>query len=153
MSETVDAATFAPLEGADPALPGDPFARPRYMYGQLLGAEDFTTEQRYHLLRARMRNALLHGSGVVCGLDLASRSTDDPPATELRCLPGLAIDPLGREIFVPETICLDITPLAANRSFWGGLSRPPGVAADSTVRRCYAVLSYRACLSAQVPAI
>ena len=42
MTDTVDAATFAPLEGTDPALPGDPFARPRYSYGQLLGADDFS---------------------------------------------------------------------------------------------------------------
>lgn len=153
MSGTVDAATFSPLEGTDPALPGDPFSRPRYMYGQLLGAEDFTAEQRYHLLRARLRNALLHGSGVVCGLDVSSVSTADPPVNELRCTPGLAIDALGREIFVPETACLDLTGLAANKSFWPSLTAPPGAAADSTARRCYAVLSYRACLSAQVPAI
>jgi hypothetical protein len=153
MSGTVDAATFSPLEGADPALPGDPFSRPRYMYGQLLGAEDFTAEQRYHLLRARLRNALLHGSGVVCGLDVSSVSTADPPVNELRCTPGLAIDALGREIFVPETVCLDITGLAANTNFWPSLSAPPGAGAGSTAKRCYAVLSYRACLSAQVPAI
>ena len=153
MSESIDAATFAPLEGADPALPGDPFARPRYMYGQLLGAEDFTAEQRYHLLRARMRNALLHGSGVVCGLDITSSMTTEPPAAELRCGAGLAIDPLGREIYVPESICLDVTGLANNDTFWSDLSAPPGSAAGDTVRRCYAVLTYRACLSAQVPAI
>jgi hypothetical protein len=153
MSDTVDAATFAPLEGTDPALPGDPFARPRYMYGQLLGAEDFTAEQRYHLLRARMRNALLHGSGVVCGLDITSTETAEPPVAELRCSPGLAIDQLGREIYVPEQVCLDVTGLANNNTFWRDLTAPPGAAETSTVRRCYAVLTYRACLSAQVPAI
>src|SRR5262249_11256619 len=110
-------------------------------------------EQRYHLLRARLRNALLHGSGVVCGLDVSSVSTADPPVNELRCTPGLAIDALGREIFVPETVCLDITGLAANTNFWPSLSAPPGPAAGDTAKRCCAVLSYRACLSAQVPAI
>lgn len=153
MTDIVDAATFAPLEGTDPALPGDPFSRPRYAYGQLLGAEDFTAEQRYHLLRARMRNALLHGSGVVTGLDIASANLIDPPRTELRCGAGMAIDPLGREIYVPEPICLDVTGLAANATFWTDLSPPPGAPAGSTARRAYAVLSYRACLSAQVPAI
>jgi hypothetical protein len=152
MSNTVTAATFMPLEGSDPALPGDPFARPRYMYGQLLGADDFTTEQRYHLLRARLRNALLHGSGVVCGLDITNATTTEPPAAELRCTPGLAIDPLGREVFVPEAICLDVTGLS-NTSFWSDLHPSPKAGGDSPVRRAYAVLSYRACLSAQVPAI
>jgi len=154
MSDTVTATTFSPLEGNDPALPGDPFARPRYMYGQLLGADDFTTEQRYHLLRARLRNALLHGTGVVCGLDITAAVTSaTPPGAELRCTPGLAIDALGREVFVPETICLDVTGLANNKAFWTDLSPPPGAAVGSTARRAYAVLSYRACLSAPVPAI
>ncbi|KSB91825.1 hypothetical protein AS593_07315 [Caulobacter vibrioides] len=152
MTDTVDAATFAPLEGTDPALPGDPFARPRYSYGQLLGADDFVSEQRYHLLRARLRNALLHGSGVACGLDVIAKTVADPPAVELICTPGLAIDPLGREIFVPESICLDVTGLANNESFWSDLSPPPDDPEGDT-RRCYAVLSYRACLSAQTPAI
>jgi hypothetical protein len=151
MNDITDAATFAPLEGSDPALPGDPFSRPRYAYGQLLGAEDFTAEQRYHLLRARMRNALLHGSGVVCGLDIQGVTSTDPPRTELRCGAGLAIDPLGREIYVPETICLDITGLANNKDFWPDLQPPPGD--QGPTRRCYAVLSYRACLAAQTPAI
>jgi hypothetical protein len=152
MSNTVPAATFMALEGSDPSLPGDPFSRPRYIYGQLLGADDFTTEQRYHLLRARLRNALLHGSGVVCGLDITGATTTTPPATQLRCTPGLAIDALGRDIFVPETICLDVTGLS-NASFWSDLHPPPKAADASPVRRAYAVLSYRACLSAQVPAI
>ncbi|WHO39153.1 hypothetical protein PMI04_000690 [Sphingobium sp. AP49] len=179
MTEVVDAATFAPIEGTDPALPGDPFTRVRYSYGQLLGAEDFTAEQKYHLLRARLRNALLHGTGVVAGLDIVARQTIDPPATELRCTAGLAIDALGREIYVPEAVCLDITGLAANASFWASLSPSPAavnpppseegeapspaeVDADADAapssspvdrRRCYVVLSYRACLTAQTPAI
>jgi hypothetical protein len=149
----VDAAIFAPLEGADPALPGQPFSRVRYSYGQLLGAEDFTADQRYHLLRARLRNALLHGSGVVCGLDVTSHALDDPPSAELRCSPGLAIDPLGREILVAEPICLDITGLANNPAFWPELSPPPGETEGSALRRCYVVLTYRACLADQAPTI
>jgi hypothetical protein len=153
MNHTVDPASFAPLDDTDPALPGDPFQRPRYSYGQMLGAEDFTAEQRYHLVRARLRNALLHGSGVVCGLEISRGDPQDLPDTQLRCTPGLAIDAQGREILVPETICLDVTGLAANAKFWPDLAPPPGAPAESMTRRCYAVLSYRACLSAEVPAI
>jgi len=47
MSTPTAAETFIPLDDPDPATPGDPFTRLRYSYGQLLGAEDFTTEQRY----------------------------------------------------------------------------------------------------------
>src|SRR5580704_18080196 len=125
MSNTVAPATFTPLEANDPALPGDPFARPRYMYGQLLGANDFTAEQTYHLLRARLRNALLHGTGVVSGLDVVDDSTTTPPVAELRCSAGLAIDALGREVFVPQMICLDVTGLSNNKTNWPDLKPPP----------------------------
>ena len=70
MSTPLSAATFAPLDDLDPATPGDPFTRLRYHYGQLLVAEDFTTEQRYFLLRSRLHNALLHGVGTAWGIVL-----------------------------------------------------------------------------------
>jgi len=68
MSTPSSADTFAPLDDIDPATPGDPFTRLHYHYGQLLGAEDFNTEQRYFLLRSRLHNAVLHGFGTVWGL-------------------------------------------------------------------------------------
>ena len=71
MSATATA--FEPLEGTDPARPGDPFSRLRYQYGQLLGAEDFSAEQRYFVLRERLLNAALHGVGTAWGLRVTAR--------------------------------------------------------------------------------
>ena len=59
------------------------------------------------------------------GWTSSSVSTADPPVTELRCTPGLAIDALGREIFVPETVCLDITGPRRQHEF---LAEPVGAA-------------------------
>lgn len=151
MSTPLSAATFAPLDDLDPATPGDPFTRLRYHYGQLLGAEDFTTEQRYFLLRSRLHNALLHGVGTVWGLAIAHQETSDPAGLRLICEPGLAIDALGREIHVPQRLCLDITGLAGGK-FWTDLAPPPG-AEDDRRRRVYVVLRYRACLSEPAPAV
>jgi hypothetical protein len=153
MSTPTAANVFAPLDDLDPATPGDPFVRLRYSYGQLLGAEDFTTEQRYFLLRSRLHNAALHGFGTVWGLKVGSQESET--SLTLTCATGLAIDPLGREVYVPQKVCLDITGLAAT-AFWGELSAPPATAAADaldTRRRVYVVLRYRACLTEQVPAI
>jgi len=156
MSTPSSAATFTPLDDLDPATPGDPFTRLRYHYGQLLGADDFTTEQRYFLLRSRLHNAALHGFGTVWGLKVDAVQVD--AALRLTCEPGLAIDALGREIFVPQKVCLDVTGLAAT-PFWGELSAPPPATPpddDSPVdrrRRIYVVLRYRACLTDLAPAI
>ncbi len=150
MSTPTSAAIFAPLDDLDPATPGDPFTRLRYNYGQLLGAEDFTAEQRYFLLRSRLHNAALHGFGTVWGLKVDKIERDADLA--LTCEPGLAIDPLGREIRVPQKICLDVTGLAATR-FWADLAAPPGATEGDARRRVYVVLRYRACLSDPAPAI
>jgi hypothetical protein len=154
------AETFAPLDDQDPATPGDPFTRLRYHYGQLLGAEDFETEQRYFLLRSRLHNALLHGAGTAWGLRVREQVSTEPAGLRLICDPGLAIDALGREIYVPQRVCLDLTGLAAT-PFWGDLAAPPAAPGEADGeeedpdprRRVYVVLSYRACLSAPVPAV
>lgn len=150
MSET--APIFAPLEDEDPARPGDPFSRLRYQYGQLLGAEDFAAEQRYHLLRERLLTATLHGHGTIRGLRVSKREDATTGAVQLVCAPGLAADALGRLIHIGREACLDVTGLAL-APFWADLAPPPGAAADARTRRAYVVLSYRACLAEEVPAI
>lgn len=150
MSET--APIFAPLEDEDPARPGDPFSRLRYQYGQLLGAEDFAAEQRYHVLRERLLNATLHGYGTVRGLRVGKREETLSGAVQLVCAPGLAVDALGRLIHIGQEVCLDVTGLAL-APFWSDLAPPPGAAEDARTRRAYVVLSYRACLAEEVPAI
>jgi len=150
MSDT--ATLFAPLEDADPARPGDPFSRLRYHYGQLLGAEDFAAEQRYHLLRERLTLAALHGHGTVWGLRVTAREDAATNAVQLVCDPGLAVDALGRMIHVEQQVCLDVTGLALT-PFWAELAPPPGAADGVRTRRAHVVLSYRACLAEEVPAI
>jgi len=168
MSTPTAAELFLPIDDADPATPGDPFTRLHYRYGQLLGAEDFTAEQRYFLLRSRLHNAALHGYGTVWGLGIGHQEAET--RLMLTCAPGLAVDALGREIHVPRSVCLDISGLASTR-FWADLAPPPptppvaiegdddsegGGEADAEAdrrRRVYVVLRYRACLTEPAPAI
>jgi hypothetical protein len=83
------------------------FTRLRYFHGQPLGALDLRREQAYHLNKDRFRNRLLHGWGIVCGLDVTTtgkqpcRPEDvDPALTEVIVLPGGALDCDGHEIVV-----------------------------------------------------
>jgi hypothetical protein len=141
--------------GGDHAVPGDPWSRLRYHYGQLLGAEDFAAEQRAGVLRHRLHLGLLHGSGCVWGLEVTSTEEGSPPATRLEVAPGLAVDPLGREIYVDRQQCLDITALHA-RDFWNELEEhevEDEAGASIKVKRLYVVLYYEACMSQPVPAI
>jgi hypothetical protein len=53
-------------------------------------------EQRYHIDKRRLLNRMLHGGGVVAGLEVAR---EDGTVT---VAPGFAIDSCGREILVCE---------------------------------------------------
>ena len=70
--------------------------RVRYFTGQLLGAGDFETEQRYVVERLQRRNRWLHGWGVVGGLQVSVRPG------EIVVAAGLALDCAGNEIEVPR---------------------------------------------------
>ena len=72
--------------------------RNSYFHGQLLGVHNFELETDYGIAQRRLINRLVLGCGVVCGLDV--RVDDD--GERVRIGPGVAIDPAGAEIVVPE---------------------------------------------------
>ena len=76
-----------------------PFARSRYFYGKLLTVDDFETEQKYMNDKRRMINRFLHGSGVVCGMNVV-RVDDRTISVEM----GLALDFAGREIVIDAPV-------------------------------------------------
>ena len=187
MSDTRSPTTFcdasARVEG-DPAVPGCPFCRVRYHYGMLLGAEDFLVEQRARILRHRLHQDLHHGVGTVRGLRVRrARDGANEAArwTRLIVEPGIAVDPVGRDVFVDREQCLDISALVS-LAVWRELEPveppeppadppveeeyvvpPPGdeesdeeipeVPADPPLRLAYVVLRYVACESEPVPAV
>ncbi|MEY2563795.1 MAG: hypothetical protein QOH88_1988 [Verrucomicrobiota bacterium] len=75
-----------------------PIKRLRYFSNQLLTAEDFNDEQTYHQHKQRLRNLLIHGYGVISGLKVSMA----PGRGSILVTPGIAIDPAGNEIIVPD---------------------------------------------------
>ena len=51
--------------------------RNAYFDGKMLVARDFTDEQDYHRGHRQMHNALLHGTGTVCGLKVVAHPSED----------------------------------------------------------------------------
>jgi len=74
-----------------------PFERNHYFYGKLLTVRDFELEQKYFNNKRRILNRLMHGVGVVAGLDVVHLD-DQSISVEA----GLALDFYGREIVVQE---------------------------------------------------
>ena len=76
-----------------------PFERNNYFYGKLLSVEDFNSEQKYMDDKRRLINRLVHGVGVVCGLNVVR--VDD---TTISVESGMAFDTTGREIVVDKPV-------------------------------------------------
>ncbi len=83
-----------------------PFERNKYFYGKLLSVEDFNFEQKYMNDKRRLVNRLVHGIGVVCGLNVV-RVDDLTISVES----GLAFDTTGREIVVDMPITKKLSML------------------------------------------
>ncbi len=89
-----------------------PYERNRYWDGKCMTVRDFTAEQRYFNGKRWLLNRLLHGWGVVCGLDLSA---------EGRCVrvsEGLALDCCGREILVCGEAAIRVEPPLEDRDGW-----------------------------------
>lgn len=76
----------------------------RFFTGQLLTAEDLDVEQRYHRQRSQLHNRLLHGSGVVAGLEVRSRKGCIVVA------PGVALDAHGNEVILAVETAVATVP-------------------------------------------
>lgn len=94
----------------DPLL--DRLARPdrvAYANGALLGADDFAAEQSYHRGRLARALAYLHGTGTIAGLRVqvrpAASGDDAADGEQVRVEPGVALDPAGRLVEVPDAVC------------------------------------------------
>ena len=74
------------------------FERNNYFYGKLLTSRDFEDEQNYMNNKRRLINRVLHGAGIVYGLDVVAV---DESSVVIQS--GLALDASGREIVVPST--------------------------------------------------
>lgn len=76
-----------------------PIERNRYFYGKLLTVRDFELEQNYYRNKNRLRNRVVHGAGVLCGLGVTM--SDD---ATLMIESGMALDYQGREVFIEEPL-------------------------------------------------
>jgi len=81
--------------------------RNSFFTGKLLTADDFTDEQSYFRGKLRRHNRLVHGAGVVCGLEVQPAGGADSP-WHIAVSPGYALGPYGDEILVCEPVCIDL---------------------------------------------
>jgi hypothetical protein len=89
--------------------------RPRYFLGQVIGVDDLAQEQLYHREKARRHNRMLHGWGIVHGLEVHQGT---PGTSEVRISPGYALDRRGEEIVVSRAVTIDLSSHAAGQTLY-----------------------------------
>jgi hypothetical protein len=109
--------------------------RVRFFAGQLLSAADFEQEQDYLRARHRRHNRLLHGAGIVWGLDVV---VDDhgSDGSQVVVSPGVAIAADGEEVVLCDrtTSLLPPEPTACYVSL-GLAERATGTQPDGEATR------------------
>jgi len=83
--------------------------RVHYFDHQFLKVHDFQAEQNYHLEMRRLHNRLLHGWGVVDGLEVKQKGKRD-----ITIEPGMAMDSQGREILVSSPVTCKLVSVESN---------------------------------------
>jgi hypothetical protein len=106
--------------------PDEAQQRLNYFNGQRLAAADFRAEQAHHVGMRRVINRALYSPGIVVGLEVVKAAPPSlDPADRHRVIVrhGLAFDNLGREIFLPVDVKVQVTgaPRSAPGVVFGNL--------------------------------
>jgi len=81
--------------------------RPRFFAGQLVTDADFRRLDQYLVGKSRLHNRYLHGTGVVCGLEVVCSPCDDTVTVR----PGYALGPCGEDIVVCDSTRVDVAAM------------------------------------------
>lgn len=73
--------------------------------GMAVTAEVWDEAHEYHRQLVRFHALLMHGAGIVTGLEVIA---SEPPDTSVYILPGIAMDSLGQTIVLPEPRAYDL---------------------------------------------
>ena len=76
--------------------------RNHYFKGKFLTPRDMRAETEYLLSRMRTHNRLLHGWGILCGLNVVEHPTDECRKNYVIIKEGAALDCCGREIYLTK---------------------------------------------------
>ncbi|NJN84535.1 MAG: hypothetical protein HC802_21130 [Caldilineaceae bacterium] len=73
--------------------------------GMAVTADVWEEAHRQHRSLLRLHSLLNHGEGIVTGLEVIA---SDPPDSSIYILPGIASDPLGQTVVMPEPRAYDL---------------------------------------------
>ena len=82
-----------------------PTKRIKPVDGMAVTSEVWEEAHEYHRQSQGCHALFSHGPGILAGLEVIA---SDPPDTSVYILPGIAIDPVGQTIVLPQPVAYDI---------------------------------------------
>jgi hypothetical protein len=82
--------------------------RNHWYVGKLMGPRDFAADPDYLLSRHRLHNRMLHGWGIVCGLEVEHDPRPECARRWVVVTPGLALDCHGRELVLKHELRFEL---------------------------------------------
>lgn len=82
-----------------------PRKRIKPMDGMAVTADVWEEAHEYHRQLGRFHTLLMHGAGVVTGLEVIA---SEPADSSVYIMPGIAVDPLGQTVVLPEPRAYDL---------------------------------------------
>ena len=142
--------TATATTAAAATCPTNPFVAPRVTHGMLLGEDDFRVLVGYPRGKHLLHQAWLHGTGVIWGYPVCGTGL-----WELEVGPGLAVDPMGRDLIHEACERLDLREVRDRAIADGWLEETSSKDADCRTARVWAcvVAEFDGCLSSPVPTL
>jgi hypothetical protein len=135
----------ADLSGACEDCKPRALARNHYFTGKLLVERDFTDEQWFFREKIRLHHQRLHGTGVVCGLEIRQYPNANCQGRLVLLRPGSAVDCCGHDILVAHEETFDITTVPAVNALIQ--------ANDTKTHVLEFCLSWRECPTEEIPVL
>lgn len=124
-----------------------PDMRVNYVFGLVLGVDEFTQEQEYHLRKNFLHHRGLHGYGAVSGLRVALKPVGEGDI-EISVGEGIGVDQLGRAFAVREKQCARLKAWLEQNNLTADYASP---SEDDARKSLYVVAQYDTCEAEQVP--
>jgi len=110
-----------PERPAQILLASIPVERSRYFDGKFMDAQDFALDPDYLLAHHRLHNRMYHGWGVDRGLQVEEHPDPGCRTSWVVIRPGLAVDPLGRELVLKKELAVEVSGAPGTRLWLLGL--------------------------------
>ncbi|WP_413935784.1 YncE family protein [Nitrospira sp. BLG_1] len=123
--------------------------RNSYFFGKLMDVPDFDVEQQYVVEKFKRHHQRLHGTGVVCGLEVVAHANPACRDHYVVIKPGTALDCCGNEILVLNEEVVDIRTFPAVAKLIQAAASG-GEAIDHALQFC---VRYHECPTEDVPVL